>query len=279
MNKKKVLSLQDYYPFGQLEPNRNFDAGSYVFGYQGSLKDDGIKGSGNSYTTKFRLLDVQRGQWDTRDKLFKKYPSWSPYNSMFDNPIWHNDQSGKGPKRRLRKYIYRHSIRGYKVTKGKKGSLSLSWASPGKNGVFININSKTFKNHFYDKVGKVVKHVEDKINNFMRSDPTGIGRINTGKGSTINHIMQGVAGTNPLISVPNAVKVLITGKDIYNQNATSTTDKTFAAAALIAPFIGPESSIGKTTAGEIINNTNTAAQFVNDAGWLNKLKKQQSDNK
>ena len=95
MNKKKVLSLQDYYPFGQLEPNRNFDAGSYVFGYQGSLKDDGIKGSGNSYTTKFRLLDVQRGQWDTRDKLFKKYPGWSPYAFSQDRVIDGVDLEGK----------------------------------------------------------------------------------------------------------------------------------------------------------------------------------------
>ena len=97
MNKKKVLSFQDYYPFGMLEPNRNFDASSYAFGYQSSLKDNELYGQGNSYATKNRLLNTQRGQWNTPDKLFKKYPSWSPYNSMFDNPIWHNDQTGNGP--------------------------------------------------------------------------------------------------------------------------------------------------------------------------------------
>lgn len=58
------------------------------YGYQGSEKDDEVKGRGNSYTTEFRQLDPRLGRWLTIDP---KGSAWeSPYASMGNSPILNN---------------------------------------------------------------------------------------------------------------------------------------------------------------------------------------------
>ena len=93
--KKEVLnSNSKYYPYGMLMPGRHGEADNadYRFGYQGSEKDDEVKGEGNSYTTYFRQLDPRLGRWLSRDP---KPDAWqSHYTSMDNNPIWHNDVLG-----------------------------------------------------------------------------------------------------------------------------------------------------------------------------------------
>ncbi|MET2996932.1 hypothetical protein B0A78_13240 [Flavobacterium columnare NBRC 100251 = ATCC 23463] len=81
-----------YYPFGSLVPNRHGSSTAYRYGYQGSEKDDEIKGEGNSYTTHYRLLDPRVGRWLTRDPKFTAFES--PYASMGNNPILFNDKPG-----------------------------------------------------------------------------------------------------------------------------------------------------------------------------------------
>jgi hypothetical protein len=68
--------------------------GWYRYGYQSSEKDDEVKGSGNSYTTRFRQLDPRLGIWFSIDPKNKELPWQSPYCSMDNNPIWFNDQFG-----------------------------------------------------------------------------------------------------------------------------------------------------------------------------------------
>ena len=79
-------------------PERDYSYSSttekYRFGYQGSLKDDEIKGEGNSYSTFFRELDSRLGNWWAIDPEYKATPWESPYVSMGDNPIWYNDPFG-----------------------------------------------------------------------------------------------------------------------------------------------------------------------------------------
>jgi RHS repeat-associated protein len=70
-------------------------SGSYRFGYQGSEKDNEVSGEGNSYTTEFRGLDVRLGRWFSVDPIFQPYQS--PYTSMDNDPINHNDVTGEGP--------------------------------------------------------------------------------------------------------------------------------------------------------------------------------------
>lgn len=66
----------------------------YGYGYQGSEKDNEIKGNGNSYTTHFRQLDPRVGRWLTIDPKASSLPWQSVYCSMHNNPIWHNDVLG-----------------------------------------------------------------------------------------------------------------------------------------------------------------------------------------
>ena len=68
------------------------DVKAYRYGYQGSEQDNEIKGNGNSYTTLYRQLDPRVGRWLSIDPVTQ--PWQSPYISMDNNPIWHNDVLG-----------------------------------------------------------------------------------------------------------------------------------------------------------------------------------------
>ncbi len=87
---------QDYDPGGMLLVGRTWVAGSenYRFGYQGSMKDDEIYGTGNSYTTHFRELDVRLMRWWSNDPKTSKTPWESPYATMGNNPVAFNDPLG-----------------------------------------------------------------------------------------------------------------------------------------------------------------------------------------
>ena len=54
------MTYNDYYPFGMLIPTRHESSAGYRYGYQGSEKDNEVKGEGNSYTTLFRQLNMER---------------------------------------------------------------------------------------------------------------------------------------------------------------------------------------------------------------------------
>ena len=66
----------------------------YRYGYQGSEKDNEVKGQGNSYTTFFRGLDPRLGRWLSIDPKGNELPWQSPYCSMDNNPILLNDIAG-----------------------------------------------------------------------------------------------------------------------------------------------------------------------------------------
>jgi hypothetical protein len=42
-----VLSGQDYYPFGMIQPGRSFSSGSYHYGFNGQENDNEVKGEGD----------------------------------------------------------------------------------------------------------------------------------------------------------------------------------------------------------------------------------------
>jgi len=88
----EVVAQNSYYPFGWLQPGRNFSSSTYRYGYQGSEKDDEFSGQGNTYTTYYRGLDSRLGRWWSVDPVVQ--PGFSPYLSMQGNPIWYNDPLG-----------------------------------------------------------------------------------------------------------------------------------------------------------------------------------------
>ena len=79
-----------------MQMSGRYFAGSqgYRYGYQGSEKDDEVKGSGNSYTTEFRMLDPRIGRWLSIDPLSDNFPWQTPYCSMDNNPIYYADPKG-----------------------------------------------------------------------------------------------------------------------------------------------------------------------------------------
>lgn len=88
-----ISSTSSYSAFGSMLKDRAFqDFKNFRFGYQGSEKDNEINGSGNSYTTQYRILDVRIGRWFSMDP--KGMHGESPYSSMGNNPVWHNDILG-----------------------------------------------------------------------------------------------------------------------------------------------------------------------------------------
>jgi YD repeat-containing protein len=88
----QVVSAQDYFPFGMLQPGRSYNASGYRFGFNGQEKNDDIKGIGNSYTALFWEYDSRLGRrWNVDPK-----PSYSVsgYATNMNNPIWLSDPLG-----------------------------------------------------------------------------------------------------------------------------------------------------------------------------------------
>jgi RHS repeat-associated protein len=70
----------------------------YRYGYQGSEKDDEMKGSGNSYDFGARMYDSRVGRWLSLDHLAHTSPSLSPYNFVANCPVVLIDPDGKKEK-------------------------------------------------------------------------------------------------------------------------------------------------------------------------------------
>ncbi len=90
-----VVAYNDYYPFGMLVPNRNYQSPEYRYGFQGQEKDDEIKGEGNSYDFGARMLDVRIGRWFRSDPSEYTYPMYSTYSYVNNNPLVYIDPDGK----------------------------------------------------------------------------------------------------------------------------------------------------------------------------------------
>jgi hypothetical protein len=78
----------------------------------------------------------------------------------------------------------------------------------------------------------------------MKKDPIKAGKVNTGVGSTPHSIAKGIAGINPLWSVPNNVSVLYAEKELDRTEAATGADKVFAGFGLISP-VNPGKSLMK----------------------------------
>ena len=83
-----VISQNDYFPGGMYLPNRHESSDLYRFGYQGSEKDDEIKGEGNSINYKYRMHDPRVGRFFAVDPLAPQYPHNSPY-AFSENVVIH----------------------------------------------------------------------------------------------------------------------------------------------------------------------------------------------
>ena len=98
INTSKDSSLKDYYSGGMVMPERNFSYENYGFGFNGKLKDDDVKGPGNSYNYGYRIYDPRIGRFLSVDPLDKNYPFYTPYQFAGNTPIMAIDIDGREPE-------------------------------------------------------------------------------------------------------------------------------------------------------------------------------------
>jgi RHS repeat-associated protein len=93
--KGNVLSNADYYPFGSIMPGRagNISLSNDRVKFTGYLLEE--EGGQNTYHAEARGYDPVIGRFTSRDPLFGKYPSISPYAYVLNNPINAIDPDGE----------------------------------------------------------------------------------------------------------------------------------------------------------------------------------------
>lgn len=89
-----VSSYSDYYAFGTLMTGRHGSSNEYDRGFNGQLKDDELKGEGNSYDFGNRMYDPRIGKFLSTDRLAGKYAYQSPYVFAGNTPIMAIDAQG-----------------------------------------------------------------------------------------------------------------------------------------------------------------------------------------
>jgi RHS repeat-associated protein len=92
-----IVSAQDYYPFGMLQPGRSYlsSTGSdYRYGFNGKENDNEVKGEGNQQDYGMRVYDPRLGKFLSVDPLTKDYPWYTPYQFAGNTPIQAIDLDG-----------------------------------------------------------------------------------------------------------------------------------------------------------------------------------------
>jgi RHS repeat-associated protein len=90
----EVLSQNDYYPFGMLEPDRQYSIDGYRYGFNGKENDNEVKGEGNQQDYGMRIYDPRLGRFLSVDPISKMYPWYSPYHFAGNKPIEAIDLNG-----------------------------------------------------------------------------------------------------------------------------------------------------------------------------------------
>ncbi|OFY63019.1 MAG: hypothetical protein A3H98_10680 [Bacteroidetes bacterium RIFCSPLOWO2_02_FULL_36_8] len=94
----EVRSGSDYYPFGAPMEGRNFSVTDYRWGFNGQERVDEIAGEGNHNTAEFWEYGPRTGsRWQLDPLQPTKFPGWSPYSVLFNNPTRYIDPLGLSP--------------------------------------------------------------------------------------------------------------------------------------------------------------------------------------
>jgi RHS repeat-associated protein len=90
-----VVTANDYYPFGMIQPGRKFSAaGGYRYGFNGKENDNEVKGEGNQQDYGMRIYDPRLGRFLSVDPLGAEYPWNSSYAFAENIPIQYIDLDG-----------------------------------------------------------------------------------------------------------------------------------------------------------------------------------------
>lgn len=92
-----LTAVNNYYPFGMLMPENNWQSGLSRYGFNGHENDNEVKGTGNHIAFGDYGYDTRLGRrWQIEPKI-KDMPFNSSYSTYSNNPIWLNDISGENP--------------------------------------------------------------------------------------------------------------------------------------------------------------------------------------
>ncbi|SFD83906.1 RHS repeat-associated core domain-containing protein [Chitinophaga sp. CF118] len=85
-----LLSAQDYYPFGMLQPDRSYTLGNYRYGFNGKENDNetGTQDYG------LRIYDGRVGRFLSVDPITKSFPMLTPYQFASNSPVANVDLDG-----------------------------------------------------------------------------------------------------------------------------------------------------------------------------------------
>jgi len=90
-----VVSAQDYYPFGMMQPGRTMSTGKYRYGFNGKERDDEVKGDGANIDFGSRMYDSRIARWLSVDAHANKYPQLSPYAYVNNDPVVNQEVDGR----------------------------------------------------------------------------------------------------------------------------------------------------------------------------------------
>jgi RHS repeat-associated protein len=138
----EVLSANEYGAFGNLLNGRGFSKRAYSRGFNGMLKDDDVKGNGNSYTTEFRQYDPRIGRWLSLDPVNELMVQISPYCGLDNNPIWLSDPKGDSPPWLLRLLMQASRLLGSGGGSSVRGDLTRVILEIGAHIYEYNSNPK-----------------------------------------------------------------------------------------------------------------------------------------
>lgn len=99
--KADIISAQDYYPFGQQMPGRNYSSSNYRYGFNGKEMDNETYGQGNEYDYGMRIYNPRIGRFLSLDPLQAKYPELTPYQFASNRPIDGIDLDGEEYVKRI----------------------------------------------------------------------------------------------------------------------------------------------------------------------------------
>ncbi|NLR81200.1 RHS repeat-associated core domain-containing protein [Chitinophaga eiseniae] len=94
----RVISAQDYAPFGMGLLGRSMNSGGYRWGFNGKENDNEVKGEGNQQDYGMRVYDPRIGKFLSVDPLTRSFPYYSPYQFAGNKPIWATDLDGAEEK-------------------------------------------------------------------------------------------------------------------------------------------------------------------------------------
>ena len=90
-----IVTKDDYYPFGLQMPGRSYNIAlnSSIYKYAGKELDE--ENGLDWYYFGARYYDPAIARWMSVDPLANKFPSWSPYNYVYNNPLNAVDPNGE----------------------------------------------------------------------------------------------------------------------------------------------------------------------------------------